>query len=282
MEITSKLPIPVYILSVPGKFRGRELLVLLKKRFSNVQIVDGINASEHADVLRAQVNQHAAKLLHGRQLKIGEIACHLGHNQIISRIANSNHQWSLVLEDDAEIVYLPDWFLEKVSIIKSPTIINLNSENFFNFTYSNLNLKGTNGESICLVKYLQPGTTTFAYLINLKAAQIAQSINSKNPVISTTDWPILWKYKVDFYQPICKMIVENGSSSLIGSSRFTKESFENSILDFRRKLARLSGYDSLQFKLLGFSFKTHYFDRVLIPILHKISEPISKLKHYER
>jgi GR25 family glycosyltransferase involved in LPS biosynthesis len=270
--MTLNYNVPVYILTVPNKFRGQTLLEYIKKRFRYFHVIEGIDAATNLEVLEKSVDQKAVVLVHGRELLPGEIACHLGHNMIIELICKSNFQWSLVLEDDAEIHNLPDWFLNELKQINSPTIINLNNRNHFRFTYQWRVITNRDGESIKLSKYFRPGTSTFGYLINREAAILANSINSRNRLISTCDWPLLWKYKINFYHPELEMISENSKISIIGAKRFSITEKASLMGRFKRILSRICGIDSYKFKRLGYSFKLHYLERTITPALNKFLE----------
>lgn len=100
--------IPIYILGVQGKLRNPQLESLARE----IRFVDPVIEPRAP---RKPVQQLFAEFtLNGRLLTSGEVGCSKAHSKIRTMVADSEFEWSLVLEDDVGLSI--DW-LDKVLAI---------------------------------------------------------------------------------------------------------------------------------------------------------------------
>jgi len=156
--------------------------------------------------------------------------------------------------------------------------VNLFSKNYY--TQKNLakTIYTNDRRTLTFTKFLKPGTMCIGYLINRNAAEIALSRMTGRKVTSTADWPMRWKYKVEFYQSRTTMIDSNESTSLIEDSgkRVIKVP---SVLRLVVHIFRLSGIPSLLAGLSNENALDHYKDLVIFPIRLRLN---SICNHYEK
>ena len=119
---------------------------------------------------------------------------------------------------------------------------------------------------------------SIGYLINRNAAEIALSRITGRKITSTSDWPMRWKYKVEFYQSRTTMIESDALTSLIGETgeRVIKVP---SVLRLVVRIIRLSGIPSLLAGLSNENALDHYKDLVIFPIRLRFN---SIWNHYEK
>jgi GR25 family glycosyltransferase involved in LPS biosynthesis len=267
-----------FILGVERAFRGTELFAQVLKVIPNTSLHFGIDAKDERDFLSSRVSQFKSFLNHGRKLTLGEVACFIGHHEIYREFLNTPSQWCLVLEDDAVIRDLPTDLIHELIQVDSPIIVNLFSENYY--TQKNLakTIYTNDRKTLTFTKFLKPGTMCIGYLINRNAAEIALSRMTGRKVTSTSDWPMRWKYKVEFYQSCTTMIDSDELTSLIEDSgeRVIKVP---SVLRLVVRIFRLSGIPSLLAGISNENAIDHYRDLVIFPIRLRFN---SIWNHYEK
>jgi hypothetical protein len=104
----------IYILGLRESFRGEALLTNLKKSFPNIYVYWGIDARERPidPVFR---NDSRSIRIYGRALRDAEIACTIGHFEILKLAHKNPTDITLILEDDAEVIdvnFLHTWLHE--------------------------------------------------------------------------------------------------------------------------------------------------------------------------
>lgn len=273
-------PVPLvcaFILGVERAFRGTELFGQVLKLIPNTFVHFGIDAKAERDFLRSRVSQFKCFLNHGRKLTLGEVACFIGHHEIYRKFLNTPSQWCLVLEDDAVIRDLPTDLIHDLIQVDRPIIVNLFSENYY--TQKNLTkiIYTNDRKTLTFTKFLKPGTMCIGYLINRNAAEIALSRMKGRKITSTTDWPMRWKYQVEFYQTRTIMIDSAELTSLIGESERRVINVP-SVLRLVVRIFRLCGIPSLLAGVSNENVIDHYKDLVIFPIRQRFD---SMRKHYK-
>jgi GR25 family glycosyltransferase involved in LPS biosynthesis len=168
----------------------------------------------------------------GRSPLPGEIGCATSHLEIYRKMIRNNISWSLILEDDAEIVDSTEFFRAIDAYISEnlqfPAVYSLYTENF---PIKSRHLEQAKKEFI-KTKIAPP--TTVAYLINNQAAKLFLQV--QNPIKFVADWPFTGN-KCQFYLTTRTLFLHHNTNSSILVS---KNSSRN--LPVHRKIAIWSFY----------------------------------------
>jgi glycosyl transferase family 25 len=101
--------IPTYCISLRGATRKRDLVerqarVLGIRRFEFVDAVDARDIDRGRLAAEGKLDDDASRRHHGRLLSTNEIACSLSHGRTYELIARRDHEFALIIEDDALFV----------------------------------------------------------------------------------------------------------------------------------------------------------------------------------
>lgn len=192
-QTSEKANFLVQIISTNGRIRGHNLLDSLQTQKIKYSIVDGV-IPDIIDFKNKKLHSpELSKLINFREIKIGEVGCSLAHKKCSTNLLNSNYQFGLVLEDDAEIVNDFNFeLIKKFLSVEIPRIIILGWIPGFAIAY---NSKSKNADD--LFKLVTPATCTFAYALNKSAAELI--VNNGSKIMDLADWPIYLFDKVEFF-----------------------------------------------------------------------------------
>jgi len=215
-------PLTAYILGTKSRYRGDHLERELRESNIKYENVWGQDCqSADPSQLLSTVEMDKVHFLLNRSLTLGEICCANGHISIYREFLKSEDDWTLILEDDAELCSLifPTEIIKR-TIEKQPSIIQLYG---LKEVLTQAGIKGPNfqikgdGKSQLVKLHFIP-ELTHAYLINRRAAsKLLQSV--KKGVHSTADWPILGLRGVHFYSVVEPIFTTLNNQSLLEFDR---------------------------------------------------------------
>jgi hypothetical protein len=161
--------------------------------------VAGSDASLWSDgFLDSVYSARASQMLLRRQLAPGEVACALGHQQMMARFVDAGGEWALLLEDDARIIKpLSPVFDALVALTNGPVVVQLDARG----KRMTRALEGVEYAGGALWRQAEPAYGSAAYLINRSAARTALKRYRHRRVDSTSDWPFCWAGRVQFWVP---------------------------------------------------------------------------------
>jgi hypothetical protein len=190
--------VKAYLLGVPDRYRGEPLESDLARLGIPHEIVLGVDgASWSADELARVYSRRAAHVVSRRQLSPAEVACVLGHRQMMSAFVTSGDEWALFLEDDVRIDQsLLPVFASAKSMSKGPVVVQIYAQ--VPPRSRSLGHVGSAGAEIW--RQSAPAYGAAAYLMNRSAAEIALRAYRRRRVDSVADWPFCWAQKVNFWQ----------------------------------------------------------------------------------
>lgn len=206
-----------FILTVRGCWRGDELTSQLGRLGIEFSIVEGRDGDLlSSDELEYVYSARAATFV-GRQLSAREVACAMGHQQLMRQFLLTGDEWALLLEDDVVLLDNAEQILDSISGRRTaPVVVQLQHLGTFGSGKGDASTKWNTQ----LLHLVTPISGAAAYLINRSAAQSALEAYSLRPIDSAADWPFNWKYRVNFYAcwPIAAKALD-ASPSVIDSSR---------------------------------------------------------------
>lgn len=187
-----------FILGVPGRYRGAALESQLAASGIECEFVAGPDASRWTgDDLTRVYSPRAAQIALHRQLAAGEVACALGHQSMVRSLLARGDEWGLLLEDDARIVRpLAPLVGALPGLSDEPIVVQLGSHRAAVAEGNPLVFDGGR-------LWRQPRRVfgSHAYLMNRRAALIAERAYRGRRVESTSDWPFSWASRVQFWRP---------------------------------------------------------------------------------
>jgi hypothetical protein len=189
-----------YILGLPGeRYRGAPLEEDLSGLGIAYEVVPGPDAAAWtAEDLERVYCWQASRAVNHRQMTAGEVACTLGHQEMMRRFADSGEPWALFFEDDARIVKPLEPVLAALPALPDVRmVIQLDVR---------VPLPPPEAGGVPLsdgILYRQPYPTwgAAAYLMNRAAALIALRTYRRRRVDSAADWPFCWSGRVQFWRP---------------------------------------------------------------------------------
>ena len=219
----------VYVIGVPNRYRGHSL----ESQFASMKIkfrrINALNAEELKPDYFEKFKESSSSLLAlDRMLTVGELCCSLAHLAAYEEIVASDHEWSLILEDDAALAMnLGENIFEFKLQTRHPAIIQLYGKlkyseqlSYWQLYSKSFNKGNINSKLIKIPRSWQKPEGTYGYLINKEAARVAWHSFQKYPYLVTpADWPIIWRNKVKFYVSIEQYIFERDVNSLLGAER---------------------------------------------------------------
>lgn len=147
------------VLGVEDDFRGKVLIEYLKSRCDSVQTWWGLDARKNPELVIDYAYPAREELLYSRRLLAGELACSIGHYQIIQSFRDKPVDWLMICEDNLSIqnLDLAIKFLNETRIEK-PSLIN--------FGLTKYNLSFPSLSSKFLKRNFTIPTSTKCYAIN--------------------------------------------------------------------------------------------------------------------
>jgi hypothetical protein len=191
--------VKAFILGLPNEYRGQALERDLDVQGIPFESVPGSDARQWSDAyLDSVYSARAAQMLLRRQLAPGEVACTLGHQEMMARFVDGGGDWGLLLEDDARIIKpLAPVFGVLEALAKGPVIVQLDARGKPLIRQ----LGRVEHDGGALWRQPEPAYGSAAYLINRAAATAALRSYRNRRVDSTSDWPICWAGRVQFWVP---------------------------------------------------------------------------------
>lgn len=189
MQIDSLMP-PVFIIGLPGRFRGERTEQQLADLGLQVSRSDGVLVSDLPTDGEPFVDQESARVLLKRDLTDGEIGCALAHRAVAKRLLESTHDFCVVLEDDAKLVD-PDAFLAAVRA-SAEVFAGDGESSRVRILYAQrsglvFGADTGDGGDLAIRPCLTAPHATTGYLINRSAAR--ELVAATSPVTYVADWP---------------------------------------------------------------------------------------------
>jgi GR25 family glycosyltransferase involved in LPS biosynthesis len=249
----------VFIIGVKSRYRGYPLEKQLSNfgfDFENYWGINGKSLSEEAESYLAC--QLVPAVLTNYSMSTGEICCAIAHLELYSLIVERKISWACILEDDAISLFDPSLIFKSLEDFSEPTILSLNVPLATSEVNSALSKreKVVRGQDLntSFIKLDSPRLQTYAYLINLQAAElIVERKQRRRKVSARADWPIEIYPGINFY--VCKIPIfshkDDRSDSLISRDRYRDSFKSNQFLAsvLRSRLSKISG---ATFLILGF------------------------------
>lgn len=258
-----------YVIGVPSRFRGVELVKQLQDAKFEVQLVDdGINGDDWSHRELEEIYDDVAYQFfrYGRAMGAREVACTLAHREVWRRIAASNSEWSIVFEDDAQIIGdlagvtsqlegRPRW--------KPAVVILFDKDNNFNrhlFASWSKRQRSFN-------RLVMPPGGAIAYLMNKAAAQIGYASTSVDRIDFRTDWPHRWPWSIRFYCLSCPVIAERANVSTLDPERSQRRRLETLSSRPRRYRDLLTGRRWRGYANLGIPFSVFIYQELYLRLV---------------
>lgn len=134
----------------------------------------------------SHVSHELTSGLHGGPVSEGELGCAIAHMLSYKRLSKSSKHFSLIFEDDADLLsdFRVDLFYEEI-VGPRPTILLLGRNNFDRPIFS---IPSKRAQSIFFDRV--PPTGAFAYAVNKAAAEVIYQDFESFGVRGPADWPI--------------------------------------------------------------------------------------------
>jgi GR25 family glycosyltransferase involved in LPS biosynthesis len=247
----------IYVLGVPDRFRGKELVNSLLPYGITCKVISGINSNSISpEQLVDLVNQKAASIVLGRKISLGEICCSMVHLAAYKNFLETSAEWVLILEDDAVILRDLEEIFTGLITLESPTILKLSEAAPETSIVKKIASEDLRVSALGFRKLRFPTNMAHAYIINREAAKLAIESCSGMKIHFTADWPYLWDNRVTFWQSNNSFFVQQGESLIdADSDRFritNDESFRRSSWKrIKENILDLSGLNSVILSLYG-------------------------------
>ena len=183
----------VQIISTRNVIRSKNLELKLSELELQFQVSPGVLPSKNDFNSGLLHSAFLSRLTCQRNLRIGEVGCALAHRNALTNFVNSDKEFGLIFEDDAEII--ADFNFEVISNVLDsalPIIIALGW--IPGFAIARTPTLVLNEKPIELIT---SPTCAFAYALNHSAAKLMLSGSKK--IIDIADWPIHALNKMSFY-----------------------------------------------------------------------------------
>jgi GR25 family glycosyltransferase involved in LPS biosynthesis len=202
------------------EFRGYALEESLKVLGYNPLRIDSIDL-RGSNIFDLGLDEDLVRQWNNRSLTSGELGCLRSHQKAWLKFLETKNEWSIFLEDDANLDSHFSDFFESVNKLKSrkPTIVSA----FWPTAISHkkvtfLHPKVPNTQ---FLKVTVPPYSTVCYALNRKAAEMHFEL--PNLEITTADWPIS-SYLFDFYVYKRKAVSHSEGVSTISETRKVAQS----------------------------------------------------------
>jgi GR25 family glycosyltransferase involved in LPS biosynthesis len=229
-DINSKFN--VQIISTKNNIRSKGLESKLLEYGLRFQISPGVVPNIlnfQAGILHSPI---ISKLIHHRDLNIGEVGCALAHRLALTNFLNSGHEFGLIFEDDAEVIAEFDF-----EIIKE--ILDSDQPRIVVFAW-NPGFAIANDQQVLnsrrAIELITPPLTAIAYAVNGPAAKVIVGSNKK--INDVADWPIHALNKVTFFCTDYPWVTTNPDEkfSIIGQRTYPIPNSPMGVLVSRVKL----------------------------------------------
>ena len=207
----------VWILGVKNRYRGLELerqLARNKITFTNFWGEDA-----EAIVTNPALAKYEKKFVNfalGRPLTPGEEACARGHLAIFEEFLNTNHEWALILEDDARLIDNLDFLREGLPYFQESVLIAIHDGPGYRFTKPDTHLKRVIDQFIPVQRLLELPSCANGYLFNRNAVGALNLVKARE-LLTVADWPYVFSYKYFLYASVEPLITTaENNNSLIG------------------------------------------------------------------
>ena len=216
------MKLQIYIRGIEASFRGMHLLQKIKDDGYSCNIMWGEDARDRPTRLNF-ILRNLSKVVNKREISVGEYCCAIGHQRILKSFLDSEQNWGLILEEDANII-------DDISTIEAltkdksgPTIVHLagidqilRSASKETFWLRDAHAEMVENEEVVLFRVVGNVFGAFGFLINREAAEIAVSGNNRLRFPQLADWPSTWRYKINFFITDKAFIsVETNESELV-------------------------------------------------------------------
>ena len=183
----------VQVISTQDILRSKNLDSKLTELGLRFEISPGVVPNEFEFQAASLHSAFLSRLFCQRNITIGEVGCALAHRNAISRFLNSNQEFGIVFEDDAEIIANFDFDkIMKLMDSDLPIITVLGWIPGYAIAKDD-HISLSKGP----IELITSPTCAFAYALNRPAAKLI--MDSQEKIIDLADWPIFMLNKVRFY-----------------------------------------------------------------------------------
>lgn len=211
----------IWILGVKRNYRGSELesqLVESSFEFKNLWGIDVVNENLEDTAEYKKVNLDFARVLLGRKMSPGEIACAIGHLRIYQEFKDTNLEWALILEDDARIVKKLDFLKSGLPKLQAPLIIGIHDGSGMRVKIKECRETKNLACNVSVTRLLELPSCNYGYLMNRR---LVEQIDFEHSLkfMSTQDWPYIWPNKFQYFvsNEVFVTTIDQSVYSLIGS-----------------------------------------------------------------
>lgn len=214
-RLSAQPSVAVFVLGVPGRFRGSELVERLSQQFS-VHIVDGLDAAGPLD-LSDSIDQQEARFWLPRDLSLGEIACAFGHRAMIEAAAAADVDIAVFVEDDLPSGTVFDDLIATPQLAGARPCIVLGA-----FTEASvLRSPSWNSRTAEASRSLSIPTCAMLYAMNRSSIENIATRWKSRRVGAVADYPAWYADEAKFFvlsKSLVPLLVHD--NSLVGSERF--------------------------------------------------------------
>jgi hypothetical protein len=211
----------IWILGIKHNYRGSELESQLGESlfdFKNLWGIDVIKENLEETTEYKKINLDFTKVLLGRNMSAGEIACAIGHLRIYQEFKESNLEWALILEDDARVVKKLDFLKSGLPKVEVPLIIGIHDGSGMRVKVREGKETKTLVSDILVTRLLELPSCNYGYLMNRR---LVEQIDFEDSLkyMSTQDWPYIWPNDFQYFvsNEVFVTTIDQNLNSLIGS-----------------------------------------------------------------
>ena len=211
MHSVAKSKFLVQVISTNNIIRSTNLLKEISKQEIVLEISEGVIPSNEEFDSGKLHSKILTNLICQRKISKAEVGCALAHKKAIKQFQESDFEFSIIFEDDAQILEIFDFErLSNYLNVSIPRIVNLGWVPGYALTLPR-NLQNDN----YFLRVAVPPTCAFAYALNKSAAHW---LVSADKVIDLADWPIETFNRVEYAIPRIpwSSAPQEPSQSLIG------------------------------------------------------------------
>jgi GR25 family glycosyltransferase involved in LPS biosynthesis len=259
-----------YVLGVPSRFRGAELVRKLQDAKYVIEIIavdgDVWSVSELKEIYDDAAHRF---FRHGRSRTARDVACTTGHREIWRRLASGEAEWGIVFEDDAEITGDLTGVIDEVKRQpgwKPAVIILFDRDNNFNRHL----LRSRNKRRPLFTRLVMPPGGAVAYLMNKEAAQIAYLSTSVKRIDFRTDWPHRWPWSIRFWGVSPAVITERANVSTLEEGRLQRRRLETLKSRPARYGELLTGRRWRGYRKRGVPFLVFVYQELYLPLVFSL------------
>lgn len=207
-----------FVLGMETRWRGQTTVAQAEALGFDTEVIWGIDGANELTPERIPdlYDDALARVAMGRPLSRGEIAVALGHARMYERFLATGDDWALFLEDDATL--LPGIVDVKKSLSQlgaAPALVMLRVHDVGH----NLRWPGRRRGSIA--RLIEPPFGSSCYFMNRRAAEVAVAAYSDYRVDSIPDFPLRWKFRVQFWMSLEDLSPHTYAGSTLAEDRDT-------------------------------------------------------------